>query len=68
MTDLATSLANRLRRLRGKQTQRVFAHRLGIDHATLNRLEQAKENITLATIQKMCDHLGCSVGWLFEED
>ncbi len=67
MTDLASQLAQRIRTLRGTQTQRAFAKRLGIDHATLNRVEQGKENITLRTIQKICDHWPCTIGWLFDD-
>lgn len=67
MVDLAKGLAKRLRELRGEQTQRAFARKLGIDQAALNRIEQSKENITLATIQKICNNLKCKVSWLFGE-
>jgi transcriptional regulator with XRE-family HTH domain len=66
MVDLAKNLARKLKRLRGEETQRAFAKKLGITHPHLNRIEQAKENITLKTIQKMCDRLGYSIGRLFD--
>lgn len=65
---LATNLARRIRELRGDLTQREFADKLKIDHATVNRIEQEKENITLRTLQKICDGLKCRVGWLFYEE
>lgn len=68
MADLAKTLAKRLRDLRGDQTQREFAQRLGIDQATLNRVEQGQENVTLATLQKICNRLKCKIGWLFGEE
>lgn len=67
MSDLIKQLSKTLRKLRQNQTQRDFARKLGIDVATLNRLENKNENITLKTIQKMCNNLKCSVGDLFDE-
>ncbi len=67
MADLIKQISKTLRQLRKNQTQREFARRLGIDVATLNRLENKNENITLKTIQKMCNSLNCSVGDLFDE-
>jgi transcriptional regulator with XRE-family HTH domain len=61
-TDLVKNLAKVIRALRGDQTQRAFARKLGIDQAALNRIEQGKENITLKTIQKLCNSLRFSVG------
>ena len=65
MAKLSKKLAKSLKSLRGEETQRDFAQKLGIDVATLNRVEQGIENITLATIQKMCDNLKCDIGELF---
>lgn len=67
MANLAKKLSKRLKQLRGNQTQREFARRLNIDQGTLNRLEQATHNITLKTLQNICDRLKCSIGWLFME-
>lgn len=65
MADLAEQLARRLRELRGDLTQEAFARRLGINQATLNRLELQKQNVTLATLQKICDRLNCTICGLF---
>ena len=68
MADLAEQLASRIRELRGDLTQEAFARRLGIHQATLNRIELKKQNVTLETLQKICQRLECSIGWLFGED
>lgn len=68
MTNLAERLANRIRELRGDLTQEAFARRLGINQATLNRIELKKQNVTLATLEKICKRLNCSICRLFGED
>ena len=65
--SLALKLARHLKRLRGEQTQRAFARKLGISQTTLNHLEQAKDNVTLKTVQIVCNRLKCSIGSLFED-
>lgn len=65
--NLAKQLAGRLRELRGDMSQERFAQQLGIDQATLNRIELEKQNVTLATLQTMCDHLQCTIYWLFHD-
>mgnify|MGYP001324531933 FL=1 len=67
MENLSNRLAKKIRTLRGDQTQREFARKLGISQTTLNHIEQGKENVTLKTVQKICDRLKCDVGWLFEK-
>lgn len=67
MVDLRKQLARKLKTLRGDETQRAFARKLGIDASHLNRIEQGKENITINTIQKLCNSLKCSIGELFDD-
>jgi transcriptional regulator with XRE-family HTH domain len=67
MERLEKRLAKTLRRLRGETTQRDFAKKLGIDHGSLNRIEQGKQNVTIKTLQKLCDRLKCDIDRLFEE-
>ena len=67
MAHLAEQLAQRLRELRGEMTQAEFARKLGVDQATLNRLELQKQNVTLSTLQTICDRLQCTLCWLFGE-
>lgn len=68
MTNLSKKLAVKIRRLRGERTQREFARKLGINHSTLNHIEQGKENVTLKTLQRICGALKCQVGDLFEDE
>lgn len=65
---LAEKLGKKLRTLRGDMTQRDFARRIGISQPVLNRIEQGTQNVTLETIQRMCDRLNCGIGYLFGED
>jgi len=61
MHNLAQQLAANLRRRRGELSQREFSRKLGVSVATLNRLEQAGQNVSLATLQKLCIRLRRSV-------
>lgn len=64
--SLSVQLANRLKALRGKQTQDKFARKLGISRATLNRLESASQNVTLKTLEQLTKSLKCSICDLFK--
>jgi len=63
---LSEKLAKNLRTRRGEQTQEVFARKLGISRATLNRLESASQNTTLKTLNQITKGLRCDVGDLFK--
>ena len=67
MQKLANQLAQTMRRLRGDASQREFARKLGISVATLSRIESAQQNVSLATLERMCVRLKCKVGTLFGE-
>ncbi len=64
--SLPVKLANRLKAIRGQQTQGEFARKLGISRATLNRLESATQNVTLNTLEQLTKSLKCSIGDLFK--
>ncbi len=66
--DLARQLADSLRRLRREAglNQSAMAKRLGVSQPTLNRLETAGQNATLATLNRLCRALRCGIGELFE--
>jgi len=68
MRTLASRLAMRLKELRGETTQRVFARRLGISKSSLNRLEIGEQNVSLRTLQKLCQRLKCDIADLFPPD
>ncbi len=67
MEDLAKRLARKLKRLRGDMTQRRFARRLGISSASLNRLENRQQNVSLKTLTLLCKRLKCDIGDLFDD-
>jgi DNA-binding Xre family transcriptional regulator len=67
------NLAKNLKRMRGELSQPVFAKKIGITHATVNRIEQQKQNVTISTLarishaprercglEKICKALKCS--------
>ena len=64
--SLSVKLANKLKTIRGQQTQGEFARKLGISRATLNRLESATQNTTLKTLEQLTKSLKCSIGDLFK--
>jgi DNA-binding XRE family transcriptional regulator len=66
--DLPSQLADSLRRLRegAGLSQMKLAKTLGISQATLNRLENGSQNVTLKTIGRLCAALRCQVAELFE--
>ena len=64
MERLADRLAQNIRRMRGDQTQMAFAKKLGIAVSSLNRIEQGTQNVTLATLDRLCRRLKCDVNEL----
>jgi transcriptional regulator with XRE-family HTH domain len=66
--DLARQLAESLRKLRREAglNQTAMAKKLGVSQPTLNRLESAHQNTTLATLSRLCRALRCGIGELFE--
>ena len=68
MTTIQKRLAKKMRALRGERTLREFSKKTGVDHSALRRIEQGSENITLRTLQRLCDRLKCRVGYLFGEE
>jgi transcriptional regulator with XRE-family HTH domain len=65
--DLARQLAESLRRVREEAglNQTAMAKKLGISQPTLNRLENASQNVTLGTLGQLCRALRCDIGDLF---
>jgi DNA-binding Xre family transcriptional regulator len=62
---LAERLARGLARFRGEESQNQFARRLGISNASLNRIENRVQNVSLRTIEVLCRRLKCDVADLF---
>ena len=64
---LAKQLAAYLRKQRGDLTFQQFARKTGISDSTLHRLELAEQNITLDTLEQLCDRLKCPIAEIFKD-
>jgi len=64
---LAKQLGMFLRKKRGDLTYHQFSRKMGISHATLHRLELCQQNVTIKTLEQLCDRLKCKVADLFGE-
>lgn len=61
------NLALNIRARRGKLTQKQFARKLGIDQASVNRIELGEQNVTIDTLQLICNRLKCDAGELLDD-
>lgn len=66
-TTLSIRLARYLRAKRGEMTLVQYAKKLGISKSSLNRMEMGQQNVTLETLDLLCERLKCSVEVLFDE-
>jgi len=66
MVNIRKQLANNIRSMRGEQTQSAYAGKIGIDQGSLNRIEQGQQNVTIDTLQKICERLKCTPSDLLE--
>lgn len=66
MTGLRKNLAKHLRARRSELTQKQFARKLGIDQASINRIELGEQNVPIDTLQLICDRLKCVAGDLLD--
>ena len=64
---LAKQLAGFLRKRRGDLTYQQFSRKMGISDSTLHRMELAQQNVTLKTLEQICDRLKCSISDVFGE-
>ena len=62
---LPTQLGAFLRKRRGDLTYQQFARKTGLSDSTLHRLELGQQNVTLKTLEQLCDKLKCSVADIF---
>ncbi len=63
--DLSTRLSENLKKRRGKMTQEEFAKKLKISRATLTRLENRSQNVTLSTLEQIIKSLKCDIADIF---
>lgn len=59
-------LAANLKDRRGNQSQETFARKLGISRATLTRIENASQNITIDTLERIASALRCDASELLK--
>ncbi len=65
---LAKQLGVFLRKKRGGLTYQQFSRKMGISDSTLHRMEMGEQNVTLKTLEQICDRLKCTVTEMFGED
>ena len=63
---LRKQLGKFLREQRGDATLAIYARKLGISDSTLQRLEIGEQNITVDTLEKLLDRLGCDIADIFK--
>lgn len=68
MENLRLRLARKLVALRGDKSQLQYSKEIGLSNSTLRRLEDGTQNLTLDSLQILCERLGCDVVELFRED
>ena len=61
-------LARRLRELRGDKTIRAFAKEIGISPATLYRVENGTQRVSIEILEELCSQLGCTPNDLLLEE
>lgn len=66
MGAFSKRLGDRLRLLRGEATLREFAPTLGLDAQGLHRIERGEQNVTLETLETICQRLKCKAGDLID--
>jgi DNA-binding Xre family transcriptional regulator len=65
---LAKQLGAFLRKKRGDLTYLQFSRKMGISDSTLHRLELGEQNVTLRTLEQICDRLKCGVSDVFGDE
>ncbi len=65
---LAKQLGAFLRKKRGDLTYEQFSRKMGISDSTLHRMEMGEQNVTLKTLEQICDRLKCKISEIFEDD
>ncbi len=62
---LVRRLAKGLAQMRGNISQNKFARQIGISNASLNRIENQQQNVSLETLETLCMRLKCDITDLF---
>lgn len=67
MSSLRKALGIKLRARPGELTQKEFARIIGINQASMNRIELGEQDVTIDTLQLICDRLKCHAGDLLDD-
>ncbi|MFC6035357.1 helix-turn-helix domain-containing protein [Hyphococcus aureus] len=67
VANLRENLARNLRARRGKKTQAAFGQRVGVHQSTIYRIEQGTQNVTIDTLQTLCNRLRCPASDLLDD-
>ncbi len=70
MEKIREKIGHRIRNLRIsklKMSQNEFARSLGVDRTYLSRVESGKQNITIDTLEMICNKLSVSFSEFFED-
>jgi len=65
MVYLRRRLAMFIRQRRGAMPQREFARRIGVAQSTIMRIENQEQNVTLKTLEQLCEAFKVEVADLF---
>jgi transcriptional regulator with XRE-family HTH domain len=61
-------LSRKLKQIKGRQTQAVFARRIGIKQSSLNRILQSKQPLNLDMLETICKFLDIDISELMKPD
>lgn len=65
--NLSKRLANFVRQKRGEQSLRAFSEKYGLSASSVARIESEEQNVTLRTIEDLCNRFKCDFKDLFPE-
>jgi len=61
-------LSRKLKQIKGRQTQAIFANRIGIKQSSLNRILQNKQPLNLDMLETICTFLDMDISELLKPD
>lgn len=65
MVQLRERLAKFIREKRGDTPQREFARKIGVAQSTIMRIENLDQNVTIKTLESLCQTFHADIGDLF---
>ncbi len=68
MGRLRKVLSKKIKQLKGDQSQAEFSRKVGVGQATLNRILNCEQSVSLDLLERMCERLKIEVADLLKED